>query len=138
MKLDELRAVRFAGRKIGDSQCQPPGCEADARNVEQGNPMSQPPKTRALHVRDRRVRREPVAPNAEPSEATETPAEPSASPTIPAAAVYDPTVEQPAAAPDTWAPLPPIRVHDEDLWSTAPMPTVPPTIDFPIDEARRS
>jgi hypothetical protein len=39
-------------------------------------------------------------------------------------------VEQAAVATVAPEPLPPIVVHDADLWDTAPMPHVAPTIDF--------
>jgi len=59
-----------------------------------------------LHVHDHRSRREPV----------------------------DPTVEQSAVTTVVPEPLPPIVVHDADLWDTKPIPNVAPTIDFPVDD----
>src|SRR3954452_4688742 len=99
-------------------------------NVRQSSSMSQPRKTRMLHVHDHRPR--PVALREQVDQREEnTVPTPSAAATTSA---FDPTVAQPAVTSVAPAPLPQIQVHDADLQRTAEMPRIPPTIDFPIDE----
>src|SRR3954447_13385849 len=99
-------------------------------NVRQSSSMSQPRKTRMLHVHDHRPRPVALREQVDQREGNTVPTPAAAAMT----SAFDPTVEQPAVTSVAPAPLPQIQVHDADLQRTAEMPRIPPTIDFPIDD----